>query len=281
MAWPTFRDDFLVQQRFSRQGWEGQGPEPVGLLYLGALGQGVGWIGLGLALLGLAQLARRRPAAAAVLAAYPLAYLGYMLGVRLFFARFAITVLPFACLAAAYGALELARLAPGRSPRRAVLAALTLAAAAQPLWSDLQHQRILAQPDTRAQAYAWLEANVPAGARIVADEYTVRDRRPRADLPDRARFDLDLANPLSEQPLDYYRQQRYRYAVTSSFQYQRFPGRFNTYADLERQATPLAAFYPTPDRRELTFDIEELYSPFRDLARYERPGPTVKIYALR
>jgi 4-amino-4-deoxy-L-arabinose transferase-like glycosyltransferase len=280
LAWPAFRDDFLVQQRFARSGWEGQGAEPVGLLYLDALGQGLGWVALSLALLGMLLLARRRPGAALVLAGYPLAYLAFMLGVKLFFVRFTVTVAPFLCLAAGYGALELARLGRGSLQRATLLGLLALAAVAQPLWNNLQHSRILAQTDTRAQAYAWLEANLPAGARIIADEYTVRDRRPRADLPDRARFDLDVVNPLSEREVDYYRSQGFQYAVVSSFQYQRFPGRHETYSQLERQARQLAVFAPTADGRELPFDVEELYSPFHDLSRYQRPGPTVKIYAL-
>ena len=279
LAWPTFRDDFVVQQRFARAGWEGQGSEPVGLLYLEALGQGLGWVGLALALLGFVALARRRPAAALLLGGYPLAYLLFMLGVRLFFVRFAVPLAPFLCLAAAYGILVLARIGPSTTRRAALGVLLTLAALAQPLWNDLQHQAILARPDTRALAYARLEANLPAGARIVADDYSVRDRRPRADLPDRARFDLDVVNALSEHDLEFYRQQGYQYAVISSFQYQRFPGRFGTYADLEHR-TPLATFAPTADGRELPFDVEDLYSPFHDLGRYARPGPTIKIYAL-
>jgi hypothetical protein len=39
-------------------------------------------------------------------------------------------------------------------------------------------------------------------------------------------------------------------------------------------------FTPARDGGELPFDIEDLYGPFHDLSRYERPGPTVKIYAL-
>lgn len=280
LAWPTFRDDFLVQQRFGRSGWEGQGPEPVALLYLDALGQGLGWATLVFSALGFLLLARRRPLALALLAGYPVAYLGFMLGVKLFFARFAVPVLPFLCLAAAYGALAVARLARAGWPRLTLLVALTVGLVAQPLWNDVLHNRILSQPDTRVLAYAWLDANLPPQARLIVDDYSVRDRRPRADLPDRARFELDVVNALSERSLAAYRQAGYQYAVASSFQYQRFRGRADTYAELERNAQLVAVFTPTADGRELLFDIEELYSPFHDLARHARPGPTIKIYAL-
>ena len=291
LAWPTFREDFLVQQRFARQGWEGQGPTPVGLLWLDALGQGLGWLALGLALVGFILLARRRPVAAALLGGYPLAYLAFMLGVRLFFVRFAVTLVPFLCLAAGFCALELARLGARRLSRvtgleanrscAILVAGLVLAAVAQPLRNDLEHHRVLAQTDTRAQAYAWLEAHLRPGARVVVDDYSVRDRRPRSELPDRGRLDLDIVNAMSQHDLDFYRQQGYQYAVTSSFQSQRFGGARTTYADLDARASQVAAFAPTPTGAELPFDIEELYSPFHGLARYERPGPTVKIYALQ
>lgn len=280
LAWPSFRADFLVQQRFSREGWEGQGPEPPAWLYLDALGSGLGWVALGLAAVGFALLARRRPLAALVLGGYPLAYLLFMFGVKLFFARFALTLLPFLALAAGYGAVQLAAGVPARPARAVLLGALALAAVAQPLQSDLRHNLILAQPDTRILAYTWLEQNVPPGTRIVAEEYSVRDRRPRGDLADRGRFDLDVVNALGEQPLAAYVQGGYAYAVLSSFEYQRFPGRADTYAQLERQGRLLASFAPTADGRELPFDIEALYSPYRGLDRYERPGPTIKIYAL-
>lgn len=284
LAWQTFRDDFLTQQRFAREGWEGQGSEPVWLLYLTTLGQGLGWVTFILAAVGFGLLVRRRSPAALLLGSFPLAYLVFILNVKLFFARFAIPLLPFLCLAAGYALMQAPRL---RVSRVSVIAALLAVAAYQPLYNDYYHARILQERDTRADAYYWLEQNVPAGARIIAEEYTVRDRRPRAYLPDRARFDLDVVNSLAEHDLEYYRQSGYRYAITSSFQSLRFPG--NTHLELRRQrrmlqefepffldVVPGGPYSPATDR----FDIEELYSPFHDLGRYERPGPTIRIYSL-
>jgi hypothetical protein len=55
----------------------------------------------------------------------------------------------------------------------------------------------------------------------------------------------------------------------------------NTYTELDDRARLVAVFTPARDGSELPFDLEALYSPFHDLSRYERPGPTIKIYALR
>jgi 4-amino-4-deoxy-L-arabinose transferase-like glycosyltransferase len=280
LAWPTFIDDFRTQRGFSREGWEGQGPEPVWQLYLDAFSQGLGWVMFGLALLGLLLMARRRPGAAALLAAYPLVYIGYMLGVKLFFVRFAVMAVPFLCLLAGYAVWQLASRASRPSRRLFLVGALTVAAIAQPLWNDFLFGRILTERDTRRLAYEWLNDYAGPDARVVAEQYSLRDRRPREFLPDRSRFDLDVVNALGEHPLEHYRERRYGYAVTSTFQAGRFPGNLNTYPDLEARARLLAMFTPARDGGELPFDIEDLYGPFHDLSRYERPGPTVKIYAL-
>jgi hypothetical protein len=55
----------------------------------------------------------------------------------------------------------------------------------------------------------------------------------------------------------------------------------NTYTELEDRASLVAVFTPVRDGSELPFNLEAIYSPFHDLSRYERPGPTIKIYALR
>jgi 4-amino-4-deoxy-L-arabinose transferase-like glycosyltransferase len=280
LAWPTFRDDFLVQQRFARSGWEGQGPEPVSLLFLDTLVSGLGWPVLVLALIGFAWLAWRRPAAALLLGSFPLVYLLFMLGVKLFFARFATPLAPFICLAAGYAIARLGDLPAGRPARVGLLLGVLTLAALPPFWASWRHNQLLTRTDTRALAFAWLDANLPPDASIVAEDYSVRDRRPRADLPDRERFDLDQVNALSERGLEEYRRQGYRYAVLSSFQYQRFGGPADTYGELERGARRLASFEPTVDGQELPFDIEALYSPLHDLDRLARPGPTIRIYAL-
>ena len=57
------------------------------------------------------MLARRTPAVAAVLVAFPVAYLLFMLRSELFFVRFALPVVPFLCLFAAVAVVALAQVA--------------------------------------------------------------------------------------------------------------------------------------------------------------------------
>jgi hypothetical protein len=42
----------------------------------------------------------------------------------------------------------------------------------------------------------------------------------------------------------------------------------------------VARFAPGRGNQPLPFDLEDLYSPFWRLERYQRPGPTVTVYEL-
>ena len=301
LDFPKFWADFRTQASFVREGWEGQATLPPGVPYLLALGQGMGWVTLGLALVGLALLARRAPARALVLAAYPAAYLLFMLRSELFFVRFALPVVPFLCVLAACGVVLLARMAGEQvhqwsrsdlaSDRRGwaalVGAALALAAVVQPTLDSARHNLLIAQEDTRVLATRWAVENVRPGDKLLVEEYTLRDRVPRAYGGPVWRLDMDEldVNGLSRtDPLAPLRGSA-RYVVVSSFQYERFgrgAGRSERqgafYDALDRDWRLVAQFAPGHGSTPLPFDLEELYTPFADLGRYERPGPTIKVY---
>ncbi|MCC7105991.1 MAG: glycosyltransferase family 39 protein [Chloroflexi bacterium] len=281
LDWKTFWGDFLVQRRFSRLGWEGQSSDPVSWLHLTTLVQGFGPVALVLSVVGAALLTWRRPLSAGVLLGYPLVYLAFMLTVHLFFARFVVPVLPFLALAAAFAVVELARLAP-RPVQLPCILALALLTIGPNLWNDVLHNRLLQADDTRTLAYAWLDEHAAPGARLAIDDYSIRDRRPRESLPERGRFNVDIfADPsLGVHDVAWYRQSGFDYLVLSSFQYQRFPGTVGFYQQVDREARLVATFSPARDGSALPFDIEELYSPFNNLQRYARTGPTIKVYAL-
>jgi hypothetical protein len=242
-----------------------------------------------LAVVGAVDLARRRPALAAVLLAFPISYLLFMLRTQLFFVRFALPIAPFACLLAAVGVVALAELAGRRSRTAGVVAlvALAVVALAQPTLDTLRHNLLIVQDDTRVLAARWATANVPPGAKIAVEEYTIRDRRPRAYGGPAWQLDTDLldvnelrrADPLA--PL----RGSTRYFMISSFQQDRFMGGPDSpqrqfYEALARQGRVVARFAPGHDEQSMPFDLEDLYSPYWDVGRYERPGPTITIYEL-
>ena len=301
LDFPKFWADFRTQASFVREGWEGQATLPPGVPYLLALGQGVGWIMLGLSAIGLVLLARRAPAEALVLATYPVAYLLFMLRSELFFARFALPVVPFLCVLAACAVVRLGQLAGAaaehRAPadrsslghRRAALvgALLALLAVLQPTLDSARHNLLIAQDDTRVLAARWALETVRPGDKLLAEEYTVRDRVPRAYGGPIWQLDTDEldVNGVSRADPTAPMRGTTRYVMLSSFQYERFgqgAGRAERqgafYDALDREWRLVAQFAPGRGNMPLPFDLEDLYTPFADLGRYERPGPTIKVY---
>jgi 4-amino-4-deoxy-L-arabinose transferase-like glycosyltransferase len=301
LTFDQFWADFRTQMRLGGEGWEGQVAGPSGGLYLQALGQGIGWVMLGLSVVGLSLLARRRPREAAVIAAFPVAYLLFMLRTELFFARFALPVVPFLCLLAACAVVLLVegvrgligrRVGPPPTGRRlapVVGGGLAVVALIQPAYDVALHNTIIGREDSRVLAADWALANIPPDAKVALEEYTIRDRRPRAYGGPSWRLDTDLFNVNSVPGADPAAalRGRYQYVIVSSFQYERFQGdapklarQTAFYGALEREGRLVATFGPGRDGAAIPFDLEDLYTPFWRLERYERPGPTVKIYAI-
>ncbi|MCM2304845.1 MAG: hypothetical protein NDJ72_09095 [Elusimicrobia bacterium] len=116
------------------------------------------------AVLGLAALARRRTRRALLLAVPVAAYFAVLAaspdgGWQ----RYLLGVFPALALLSSEG---LALLGGGKPWRRAVVAALVLAPG---FYLSARYVRDLTLPDTRAQAEAWMTANVPAGETILLD----------------------------------------------------------------------------------------------------------------
>jgi hypothetical protein len=284
-----WRADFLTQASFVDEFWEGQARLAPGVPYLIGLGAGMGWVMLALALGGAAATLKRRPTVGLVLIAFPLAYFLFMLRSQLFFVRFALPVVPFLCLLAGAAVVWLGEIAArrGRTIGAAAVAVLTIAAVAQTTVDTARHNLLIAQEDTRALASEWAVANVPPGAKLQVEEYTIRDRRPRAYGGPVWKLDTDLldVNQLKRaDPLAPLRGQT-RYFMISSFQQDRFSGGPDSpqrqfYDALARQGRVVARFAPGHGNQPIPFDLEDLYSPFWGLDRYERPGPTITVYEL-
>jgi hypothetical protein len=237
-----------------------------------------------------------------------------------YFGRWLLPVLPIVVLLAASGGLALARAVAARAPRLALPATAVVAAAllAQGLVHSLHVDRVLARPDTRNSARAWLLAHVPAGARIVIEpvvpERWLEDpNRATPAAPDGGRWLLwntaradvdDAGRPLPNgrtrfvkvdkyertlRPalIDRYLAQGYCLVVTASHQFGR--------AFAEPDEVPQAiAYYAALARRG---DVVARFSPYRGGAKpppfnfdwsfdwyplaYARPGPLIVVHRLR
>ena len=272
------------QMEIGSQPWNGQEPSPVAVLYFETLVQSGSLAALALAGAGGVAFARRHQAAAAVLLAPPGLYLAGMLGKPLFFARFALPLVPFVCLLAAYGLDALARGLPRAVLRRAVATALVLAALLPPSVLIGRHNLLLGQKDTRLLAQEWIQSNLPPEARVAAQTYSVPIRIAGISRS----YDLRLHGfrSLSE-PGSLLRLacDGYRYVLVSSFQYERHlalrppGGRPTGYELLARDGRLLQSFAAGRVADSVPFHVDDTAIPFWYLER-ERPGPTIKIYEL-
>jgi hypothetical protein len=270
-------------------GWE---------FYLKTLLYGLDLVMLILGIVGLARrtvvAVARREAASIVLISFPLVYFLVMGSTQHYFARYALPLIPFVALCAAeatvaaYDWLAVRH----RSLAWATAAILATAAVALPLLRSIQHDMLLTQLDTRTIAKEWIEANIPAGAKIATDWPTHTPPLSTAEQPvPGGAVVYDVQNiggsGLSDHDLDWYRRQGYDYLIASSFIYDIplvFPkqdtDRKTFYASLPQKLVLVKKFSASPDGLEPPFLFDEIYGPAISLWQRERPGPTIEIYQL-
>jgi hypothetical protein len=143
--------------------------------YLWTFTWGLGW-GPALAAIGgsILLVARRRWAMMLVLLPAPITFIVFMGDQQRFFGRWLMPIFPIVAIVAAYGAVELVRFL-ARGPRtRRIPAPLAGAAAAlmllgQSVAATVHNDHVLSRPDTRNLTRAWMDANVPAGSKVVIE----------------------------------------------------------------------------------------------------------------
>jgi 4-amino-4-deoxy-L-arabinose transferase-like glycosyltransferase len=130
--------------------------------------------GLGLPLLaaglaGAVVVASRSLRTATLLLAFPIAYFVVAGSLGAQFVRYALPVVPFACVTAAVAVCACARwLAPAHRVRRTVLMVLLAAAVVYPSASRLvAFDRVMAQTDSRVVASDWIARHAQPGASVV------------------------------------------------------------------------------------------------------------------
>jgi hypothetical protein len=289
LAWDKFRADFLVQMRLGGEGWEGQSSASVPQLYLDTLVTGIGWPLMIVAVIGAWLTLRRNWRLGLVMLAFPVGYGLFMARQQLFFARFALPLAPFFALFGAYAIVQIADRVREPSMRTIVGAVLAIVAIAPSTVSVIRHNELISRPDTRVVAFDWMKSTMPPRTKLGIEDYTIRDRRPRAYLDDGRIFDTDLINVNEiRDPATVLGGSSFMYVVTSSFNSdrftsdpQRFPRQNAFYQALDQQTRLVAEFRPGKDDTTIPFDIEDLYTPFWRLDRYDRMGPTIRIYSLR
>jgi len=129
--------------------------------------------GLGLPLLtaglvGFAWLAKVDWRNAALLAAFPVAYYLLLVPTRTVFVRYAIPLVPFLCLGAAWAIAQAARAAATRyqMPAAALACAAAVIVVAPSAYAVVQLDRVFATTDSRVLLADWIRANVKPGSSI-------------------------------------------------------------------------------------------------------------------
>jgi hypothetical protein len=281
-SWTSgFLTGFTAQYQLRGTVWRGQSSAPVPFLALEALD-----VELGLPLLlflpfaaGYA-LARGGMMAKAVQLApsVVLPLVLYHALQALFFARFLLPCTPFLALIAACGIVAFREANPVSWARRPLaLGAAVMLLVGSPLARSLYLHLILHRPDTRLLAKTYLDRVASPGSVIVRGWKS-------AYMPPLSpgRYRL-LALSLDPSLL-------YRSGASADFYlFNSFDtGRMGGNVELEEQALVAAlgrlsfvrvAFTPLRDDGAVPYAHDQVYLPYRNLFRYERPGPSIVIYA--
>ena len=195
---------------------------------------GLGVAGCLLTLAGLAILARRRPRTLAVWLGFALPSLLIHLSRATHFMQNMLPLIVACALPVGVAATELPALLARRAPRfqPILLAALLALLVLPPLARSLAYVGRQAAGDSRVQLLAWIDAQVPPGARIAAELKPVPD-------PGEARW-TDVPS-LPAHDLQWYREQGYAYLVASSKRWGQLapPATYNPFL-----ASQVAAFGP-------------------------------------
>jgi hypothetical protein len=263
------------------------------------------WVGMGPLLLvagviGLIRrivlVARSRDAMSIFLLIFPVTFflaMGFPLFV--YFTRYALPLVPFVALFAAEAFLVMAAWAGTRWGRLgwSLVFFLALASVIQPLAESARFDALLTRQDVRTLAKEWIEANIPAGAKIAVDWPTYG---PPLSTPDKAIpysqkvYDVvEIGGTgLSAQSLEWYREQGFDYLVASSFIYnipladEALNAERNAfYSALPQELVLVHEFKPYEGDEEPPFVFDEIYGPMASLWERERPGPTLKLYRLK
>jgi hypothetical protein len=165
---PSFVAGVLAESRHLSEGHHVDLPPGIVQHVRVSLLYGMGAPLLAASVLGAVVLALRRPREAGLLLGFPLAYFVLLVPAQTVFVRYALPLLPFLCVAAAFGLAELARALAARSPVRApAWSALLCAAVLAPgALRIVQLDALLGERDNRLIVQEWIETHLPAGSTL-------------------------------------------------------------------------------------------------------------------
>jgi hypothetical protein len=294
----VFADIYQALYLAGQLGFDGWQLDPAGgyIFYLKTLvwGLGLGLFMMSIVGIGVSLFRHRREDI--VILAVPLTYFLMMGRQEMYFARFALPLIP-AVLVLAAAATEFIVLKLFRrfnfekSPyARMIFLFFAVLLTVQPFATSIRHNYLLTQEDTRTMAKEWIEVNIEEGAKIAVDWQFHGPPISTVDvrLPDSKRtYELLTVgrSGLAENSIEWYKQQGVDYLVFSSnindiplANENRNQAREAFLADVESNLLLVESFYPGEDGQSIDFIIDELYGPAITVWERSNPGPTIKIY---
>lgn len=276
------------------EGWQLE-EIPRWLFYLRSLLWGWGWPLFLTTMAGAGSWLLRRRRTEILVLSGGLAYFAVIVLPNTYFVRYALPLFPLGAIAAADLVRRLLdRLGAAQSSWRwAGGLAFVALLISPPVFASMRHDYLLTQTDTRTLAKEWIEANIPAGAKIAVDWpihsppiSSATDPEPKPG----AFYNLTVVGGkgLGDHPLAYYRENGFEYLITSSA-IENIPvadpsqeaARDAFYAELNDSAVLLQTFQPFAGDEAPPFYFDQIYGPVTSLFKFERPGPTIKIYLLK
>lgn len=285
LDYKAFWTDFANQSSMSMNTGLGGSTSLSYMEYIFTLIWGYGFLPLCFFIIGSIHLWRGKQARKLLLIfCFPLSYFLFLGGMKLFYVRFAIPLIPYLCLLSAYGIIAVVHRIS--YPHRViVLVLVTLVSVSQGIIFSCKHNHLISKPDTRILARDWISNNMPYGSKIVAEGYS-----PNLKVYyDRDRLKENINNyqvenvwtDLPRNSLNEYKEQEVEYVITSSYIRDRYldsPSEYNFYTILEEEAEQIFNIAPAPGM--VPFYMDEVYSPFWNLFILERPGPTINIFKI-
>ena len=277
---PKFLHDFARQNAIMQRGWLGFENAGNGYWYNFNinLAEALGLVLLGLAVAGLLFAFVRRSRLDLIIAPYLVFYFLYISSWKELADRYLLPLVPLLLLLAARLCVALFRVRPAvRTLLAPGLAVVVVAAVVLPLTDTIAFNQQLSRPDVRLRAMAWVEANIPAGSRIVSDTYgpplvgrKVAGYYRAAGMDPVVYRLLALKLPVPGQPdpwrdMAWLRQHKVRYVIVTSAVYGRIKAAAQHYPTE-------AAFY---ERLDHTATLLQLFRPMGD-----EQGPVIKVYRL-
>ena len=281
------------QARIGRDRWNGQSDAPVWQLYVETLVQGLGWPALLMAGIGAGLLGWRGRGALLAALAVPVVCLGVMLSQELFFARFALPLLPSLAMLTGVGVVGLTRLGVpsasaqsirGRLMETIVLLAVLGAAVLPEALTTVRHNQIATTTDTRVLARLWLRQRGD-GARVATELYGQPLNWSGSDAPRGFRLQrvssfVD-ASTVTRLACDDYRLFLVA-SLTAERELARRGGRprESGYDVLAREGRTIVTFDPFHPGMSVPAHPDNTGIPFWYLEAYARPGPKITVYEL-